>query len=383
MSKKRINIKDVTNEEFYKLPKVLIWKKQYRENLSSGAKLLYMLVRDRFNLSIYTTQMSVANGSEAPAFIDEKGDIYCILDNQEIEFSLNISNKTVTKFMDELIAEELVSTEAVDGGANRIYLNEPDSSGASLAHFLGEKEYYKHVKMRKKKKKEPLKTLEECIAAAKDKYGVKKEGSKNSTPGEGEIPVPGVGENTPPSDGEIPPPGDEDIPALGEEKVHTNDLYSSYPYPSEIYPNENDPNLNKSSKSKTEEEPLEDEQGETIVSRRNNYALLDSILEQVRICPDLKALNVVKKTLAEAEIASFHKVDVLNAIGRHAMNVKKYLSQGEVIEYEPAFFANNLVDRIRENAMKRQNESEKQQKLEDQKSFECNESAVYNWREAK
>ncbi|PGT10140.1 replication initiator protein A [Bacillus cereus] len=375
MSKKRINIKDVTNEEFYKLPKVLIWKKQYRENLSSGAKLLYMLVRDRFNLSIYTTQMSVANGSEAPAFVDEKGDIYCILDNQEIEFSLNISNKTVTKFMDELIAEELVSTEAVDGGANRIYLNEPDSSGASLAHFLGEKEYYKHVKMRKKKKKEPLKTLEECITAAMDKYGVKKEGSKNSTPGEGEIPVPGVGENT--------PPGDEDIPALGEEKLHTNDLDSSYIYPSEIYPNENEPNLNKSSKSKTEEESLEEQQENTIISRRNNYALLDPILEHVKICPDLKAINVVKKTLAEAEIASFHKVDVLNAIGRHAMNVKKYLSQGEVIEYEPVFFANNLVDRIRENAMKRQNNSENQQKLEEQQSFENNEFTTYNFLEAK
>lgn len=297
--------------------------------------------------------MSVANGSEAPAFVDEKGDIYCILDNQEIEFSLNISNKTVTKFMDELIAEELVSTEAVDGGANRIYLNEPDSSGASLAHFLGEKEYYKHVKMRKKKKKEPLKTLEECIAAAMDKYGVKKEGRKNSTPGDGEIPVPGVGENTPPSEGEIPPPGDADIPALGEENVHTSNLYSSYPYLSEIYPNEKEPNLNKSSKENSGD-PLEDEQENTIVSRRTNYALLDSILEQVGICPDLKALNVVKKTLAEAEIASFHKVDVLNAIGRHAMNVKKYESQGEVIEYEPAFFANNLVDRIRENAAKRQ-----------------------------
>ncbi|TKJ02131.1 replication initiator A domain-containing protein, partial [Bacillus cereus] len=64
MLKKRINIKDIPNEEFYKLPKVFIWKKQYRENLSIGAKLLYMLIRDRFNLSIYTTQISVDNGND-------------------------------------------------------------------------------------------------------------------------------------------------------------------------------------------------------------------------------------------------------------------------------------------------------------------------------
>ena len=128
-------------------------EKQYRENLSIGAKLLYMLIRDRFNLSIYTTQISVDNGNDTPAFVDEKGDIYCILDNQEIEFSLNISNKTVTKFMEELIAEELVSTESVDGGANRIYLNEPDPSGASLAHFLGEKNTTNMLRCVRKRRK--------------------------------------------------------------------------------------------------------------------------------------------------------------------------------------------------------------------------------------
>ncbi|PED94953.1 replication initiator A domain-containing protein [Bacillus toyonensis] len=374
MLKKRINIKDIPNEEFYKLPKVFIWKKQYRENLSIGAKLLYMLIRDRFNLSIYTTQISVDNGNDTPAFVDEKGDIYCILDNQEIEFSLNISNKTVTKFMEELIAEELVSTESVDGGANRIYLNEPDPSGASLAHFLGEKEYYKHVKMRKKKKKEPLKTLEECIATAIDKYGVKKVDKKNSITREGEIPVPSDGKSTPLSEEKTPP--------LGEEKVHPNNIYSSNLDLSEIYPNENDTNPNKSSKSKIDEEPIE-ELTNNIVLQKNNYALLNPILEQVGICPDLKALNVVKKILAEAGITTFHKVDVLNAIGKHAMNVKKYLSQGEVIEYEPAFFANNLVDRIRENTLKRQNEVKKLKKIENQQTYETTfHFSSYNWLEA-
>ncbi|MEK4771046.1 hypothetical protein MKY31_11275 [Bacillus sp. FSL M8-0139] len=166
------------------------------------------------------------------------------------------------------------------------------------------------------------------------------------------------------------------------EKVHPNNIYSSYLDLSEIYPNENDTYPNKSSKIKIDEEPIE-ELKNNIVLQKNNYALLNPILEQVGICPDLKAINVVKKILAEAGITTFHKVDVLNAIGKHAMNVKKYLSQGEVIEYEPAFFANNLVDRIRENTLKRQNEVKKLKKIENQQTHETTfHFSSYNWLEA-
>lgn len=387
MSNKRINIKDVVKEEFYQLPKVFFWSKKYREDLSHGAKLLYMLVRDRFNLSIYTTKEAVAKGSESPAYVDKEGNIYCILDNQEIEFTLNTTSKTVIKFMEELIAVDLVSTEAVDGGANRIYLNTLDSSGALLAHFLGEKEFYKHVKSRKKKGKQPTKTLEECIAAAVDKYGPKEEGGKNSTPGEGNPPVPGDGENPPPGDGQVPPLGDADIPPLGEENLHPNNNNSSDLDPSELDSNEIDTSVTKSSSSNEDSDNtgLEEEKPMNIVTVEDNYALLDSILEPFEICPDLKALNVIKKTLMEGKIESFTHIDVLNAIGSHHMNMKQYAAKGEPVIYPPVFFANNLVDRIRLNSQKKQEADEKQKRRErlEQQSQNRIEVPFYNWLDAK
>ena len=159
MGKKRINVKDVVNQEFYQLPKVFIWDEKYRKGLSDGAKLLYMILRDRFNLSIHTTNQDIQNGSDSPTYVDEEGNIYCILDNVEIAFTLNKSVKTVIGLMEELIELELV--DKADGGAgkaNRIYMNILDSSGSSLATFLGEKDYYKHVNSCKKKKKQHSKT---------------------------------------------------------------------------------------------------------------------------------------------------------------------------------------------------------------------------------
>lgn len=378
MSSKRINIKDVINEEFYQLPKVFFWDQKYREGLSHGAKLLYMLVRDRFRLSLHTTKEAVEKGSESPAYVDKVGNIYCILDNQEIEFTLNSTSKTIIKFMDELIKLELVSTESVEGGANRIYLNSLDSSGATLAHFLGEKEYFKHVKSRKKKGKQPIKTLEECIAAAVDKYGPKQEGRNNSTPGSGE--------NTSPSDGEIPPPGDEDIPPLGEENIHPNKNYSSKLDSSELDSNEIDTSVNNSSSSnEVNSHRLEEDKKRISVS--DNYGLLDSILKDFDICKDLRGLNVVKKALMESKIESFYIVDVLNAIGSHSLNKAAYANKGEALKYEPAFFANNLVDRINENRTKRKNQEEREEKLKREAAYQAHvqeqygKVKFYNWLE--
>ncbi|MES9681618.1 replication initiator protein A [Gottfriedia acidiceleris] len=399
MSNERINIKDVISEEFYQLPKVFFWKKQYREELSPGAKLLYMLVRDRFTLSMYTTAREIEKGSESPAFVDDKGDIYCILDNQEIEFTLNTSTKTVIKFMDELIAVDLIAKEPEDGGANRIYLKKPDSSGASLGHFKGELEFYKHVKARKKKGKEPVKTLEECVAAQVSKFDLKKpkqEGGKNSTTGEdSNNSTTSAGENTPPGDVDIPPLGDEQTPPPGMENLHPNNNYSSDLDSSDLDSSNLYPNLNQSSSNEDSnnnldnganfkgEKPSEEELINNVITVTDNYSLLNSTLLDFQICTDLKGINVVKKTLHEAKIELFYKSDLANALGSHAMNKEKMRINGEVMQYEPIYFANNLVDRIRENEEKRQLEAERKREeaSKQQQVYQSSGIPFYNWLE--
>ncbi|BCT30334.1 replication initiator protein A [Bacillus velezensis] len=361
---KRINIKDVINEEFYQLPKVFFWNKTYREGLSHGAKLLYMLVRDRFKLSMYTTKEAIEAGSESPAYVDEDGDIYCILDNGEIEFTLNCTAKTVIKFMDELIEHNLVSRESVDGGANRIYLNKLDSSGITLAQFLGEKDYHKHVSARKKKGKKPIKTLEECIAAQEERMRqrtTKMEGWKNSTPRDENNTPPGGGKNTPLGDGKTPSLGGNDIPPLGVEKIHPNNIYSNDldSIPTNSYEN-NEINVNKSSSESNKTEQIEEERKKNITVD-DNYSGLETILSELNFNVDTKGINVIKKTLMESKIESFLVTDVVNAVGSHAKNVKSYESKGESIKYIPAFFANNLVDRIRENEAKRKSKQQQNQ----------------------
>ncbi|MEK1828771.1 replication initiator protein A [Priestia megaterium] len=164
MSTKKINIKDLNTQEFYQLPKVLIWDKRYREGLSDGAKLLYMIIRDRFSLSIHTAQKQSESG-EPVSYQDQNGDIFCVLDNVEISFTLNKAVKTVINYIKELADLNLISITEIAGGANRIYLNQLESNTTSLAHFLGERDFFKHVHSCKKKGKEITKTLEECIKA--------------------------------------------------------------------------------------------------------------------------------------------------------------------------------------------------------------------------
>ncbi|MEX3713495.1 replication initiator protein A [Cytobacillus horneckiae] len=393
MTTKRINIKDVVNDEFYQLPKLFFWDKKYRDETSPGAKLLYMLVRDRFNLSIYTTKQE--NEKElSPSYIDKDGDIYCILDNQEIEFTLNTTTKTVIKWMNELIELNLVDKEETEGGANRIYLNTLDSSGADLATFLGQRDYYKHVKARKKKKKEPLKTEKECIEEWVKKLtknqeqrssSKKAEGKKNSRPSGGKS-TPPVDDKTPVlGEGEIPPPGDEDCPPLEEEKLQPKENYSSN---LESSNNDSNPNnskeFNKSSSNDMQDKiELEEEVSfKTTISVFGNYELLSKVPSIEQVCKDQRAINVVKKALMEAKIESFYFGDVLKALSSHPMNVEKYQAKNsEKIKYEPAFFANNLVDTIR-SRIASQKLSNKQNN--DSKKRESNVSKppdilFYNW----
>lgn len=428
-SEQRINIKDVVNDEFYQLPKVFFWKQEYRENMSAGAKLLYMLVKDRFSLSIYTVQQQKELGVESPTYVDDEGFIYCILDNQEIEFTLNVSNKTVQNYVKELIGMDLIITVPEDGGANRIYLKKLDTSGVTLARFNGEKEYFKHVRARKRKKLEPKKTLEECIANAEGKQANNKAKNKSvdksvDKPVDNPQPENNGGEEESGGNDILPklPPAEttnldnEETTNLGEEettdlgcenlpgqvgqklptnKNYSSDLDSSEPDFKEIDTNDIDTSITQSSSSKIEENPSivssddtttpEEEgiTGNTLITVDNNYALLEHMELVKEICLNTKDFNVVKKALSDNKIKSFPVLVVTKAIGTHARNVRKAEKENDPIRYEPAYFANGLVDAVRyyekrQQAIKR---NETNRRRQEQYRASANKAVIYNWLE--
>lgn len=80
---------------YYRLPKVLFTDPDLRD-MSNGAKLLYAMLLDR-------TGMSIRNG-----WIDGEQRVYIIYPMEEVKEMLNVSDKTASKFLRELIAQGLV-----------------------------------------------------------------------------------------------------------------------------------------------------------------------------------------------------------------------------------------------------------------------------------
>ena len=71
MKFKRFNLSEVNAERYYQLPKFL-FEGEFKKSLSAEAKLLYALLRDRFNLSC-------KNG-----WANEKGEVYLIFPREEM-----------------------------------------------------------------------------------------------------------------------------------------------------------------------------------------------------------------------------------------------------------------------------------------------------------
>lgn len=85
---------EVDDQRFYQIPKSLISEKY--KYLSSDAKLLYMLLRDRMELSS-------KNG-----WVNGKGEVYLIFTREEVGKMLYLSKPTVTKAFNQLIKHELI-----------------------------------------------------------------------------------------------------------------------------------------------------------------------------------------------------------------------------------------------------------------------------------
>ncbi|MEX0415488.1 replication initiator protein A [Bacillus sp. C30] len=115
---RRINGRKASTDLYFPLHQFLFYEPKYRK-LSNNARVLYSILRDRYKLSLQTSQ-------HVDTYIDSEGDIYCILDNTELSYLLAVSEPTAIKAKKELHAVELLDEEYVKDEPNRLYVLDPE-----------------------------------------------------------------------------------------------------------------------------------------------------------------------------------------------------------------------------------------------------------------
>ncbi|MGL5765511.1 MAG: conserved phage C-terminal domain-containing protein [Sarcina sp.] len=107
---KRISLSELQGELYYQLYKFIVHDKAFK-NLSSDAKILYSVMRDRHKLSLENN------------WVDDEGNVFIYYSRESMGEDVNKSSKTITKAVNELKKYNLV--EEVRQGVNkpnRIYI---------------------------------------------------------------------------------------------------------------------------------------------------------------------------------------------------------------------------------------------------------------------
>ncbi|AHJ86741.1 replication protein [Bacillus phage vB_BtS_BMBtp3] len=123
----------------------LFYEPRYRK-LDNNARVLYSILRDRYKLSVQTSQSK-------DTYVDNEGYIYCIADNTELSYMLMVSEPIAIKAKKQLHDVGLLDEEPVKDGANRLYVLEPELTTDNWM-YKAEIEIYEKRKRQKKKKKE-------------------------------------------------------------------------------------------------------------------------------------------------------------------------------------------------------------------------------------
>ena len=89
-------VDDIESERFYKLPKEFVNSDLYRKELDSNMKVMYSLLRDRYELSKQNN------------WVDKDGVVYCIYSRENLANDLNVSVSTVTRCIRKLVELDLM-----------------------------------------------------------------------------------------------------------------------------------------------------------------------------------------------------------------------------------------------------------------------------------
>ena len=110
-NRKRFNERDYLNSLFLQLPRFLM--ERYYSHLSTDAKILYAILKDRLNLSLEKDFM----------YLDDVP--YVIYSRQELADNLGVSRPTVIKVMKELVTHNLINEIKYGfGDHNKIFITD-------------------------------------------------------------------------------------------------------------------------------------------------------------------------------------------------------------------------------------------------------------------
>jgi hypothetical protein len=156
MSKgQRITGKQVSKETYIKLNDFLLFDQQYRK-ISSNAKLLYSYLRNKMNFFQKQTEMYNEGLEGTRSYIDKEGNIFCLADNSELMYMINITEPTLIKIKKELESFNLLEQIQIKDRPNQLYILEPIEISEKWT-YLEEINIIRNAKKTKnKEKKEKL-----------------------------------------------------------------------------------------------------------------------------------------------------------------------------------------------------------------------------------
>ena len=110
----KYNLSQVKTERFYQLPKYL-FEDAYFKKMSAEAKIMYALLKDRFELSLQNE------------WVDKYNNIYFIFSNKHLCEYLGYAEQKIIKLKKELVSFNLLTQERVGlNKPNRLYLLKPN-----------------------------------------------------------------------------------------------------------------------------------------------------------------------------------------------------------------------------------------------------------------
>ena len=149
---KRYNHQDFLDKDKLEVSSFLIYNEKYRL-LSNDAKMMYQYLLKRFSLTEHKLLEAMENEELAEfTFIDEAEDLFCICSNDELCFTLGITEKTVIKCKKALVNVGLIE-EQQQGlrMPNRLYVNKIIAENMDKKTFQTELKKYREVEALKRK----------------------------------------------------------------------------------------------------------------------------------------------------------------------------------------------------------------------------------------
>lgn len=107
---------DISQERFYRVPKAFVEDEYFKTEMDSNMKLMYSLLRDRYELSIKNN------------WIDQNGIVYCLYSRDNLADDINVSDNTIRKCINKLTELNLMKeVRKGQGKPNFMYISKVES----------------------------------------------------------------------------------------------------------------------------------------------------------------------------------------------------------------------------------------------------------------